>query len=104
MKLKFLSLLSICAILAFASCKNEPKASTTDQNATAPAAAPANTANPVATPPNFTPTTAPTPEPAQNAKGVWHFTCPKGCAGGSGAAGPCGKCGEQLTHNTAYHQ
>ena len=82
MKLKFLSLLSICAILAFASCKNEPKASTTDQNAAAPAAAPANTANPVATPPNFTPTTAPTP----------------------GAAGPCGKCGEQLTHNTAYHQ
>lgn len=44
------------------------------------------------------------PEPAQNANGVWHFTCAKGCEGGAGAIGPCPKCGEQLAHNQAYHQ
>jgi hypothetical protein len=46
---------------------------------------------------------APTPEPAQNALGVWHYTCPTGCEGGSGAAEPCAKCGKTLAHNTAYH-
>lgn len=43
-------------------------------------------------------------EPPQNAKGVWHYTCPKGCAGGAGAAGPCPKCGTALAHNPVYHQ
>jgi hypothetical protein len=43
-------------------------------------------------------------EPPQNAKGVWHYTCPKGCAGGSGAASPCPQCGTTMTHNTVYHQ
>ncbi len=43
------------------------------------------------------------PEPAQNAKGVWHFTCSKGCEGGAGAVGKCAKCGNALTHNQAYH-
>jgi hypothetical protein len=47
---------------------------------------------------------AATPEPAQNAKGVWHYTCPKGCAGGAAAAGPCAVCGTTLAHNAAYHQ
>lgn len=47
------------------------------------------------------PTTA---EPAQNASGVWHYTCPKGCAGGGGSAGPCSSCGATLAHNPAYHQ
>jgi hypothetical protein len=42
-------------------------------------------------------------EPPQNAKGVWHFTCPKGCEGGAGAQGKCGKCGGDLAHNQAYH-
>ncbi len=42
-------------------------------------------------------------EPAQNAQGVWHFTCPKGCKGGGGAVGPCAKCGATLVHNAAYH-
>ncbi len=46
----------------------------------------------------------PSNDPPQNAKGVWHYTCPKGCLGGSGAAGPCPKCGEQLAHNAAYHE
>ncbi len=49
--------------------------------------------------------TLPTPaaEPAQNAAGVWHYTCAKGCAGGSGSAGTCASCGGALAHNTAYH-
>ncbi len=42
-------------------------------------------------------------EPAQNAAGVWHYTCSAGCAGGAGAAGSCGTCGGALAHNTAYH-
>ena len=59
---------------------------------------------------NSTPTssapyaTPPTAEPSKNAAGVWHYTCRKGCVGGSGAAGACGACGSALTHNTAYHQ
>ncbi len=44
-----------------------------------------------------------TPEPAQNAAGVWHYTCPAGCDGGAGSAGKCSKCGGDLAHNTAYH-
>jgi hypothetical protein len=44
------------------------------------------------------------PEPAQNAKGVWHFTCPKGCAGGAGTTTACAKCGTTLAHNATYHQ
>ncbi len=42
-------------------------------------------------------------EPAQNAAGVWHYTCPGGCAGGAGSAVACAKCGKTLTHNGAYH-
>ena len=47
--------------------------------------------------------TTPTPEPAQNAAGVWHYTCPSGCAGGGGSAVACATCGATLAHNTAYH-
>ena len=49
-------------------------------------------------------TTPPPPEPAQNAAGIWHYTCPKGCAGGAGIAGTCAACGGALAHNSAYHQ
>lgn len=42
--------------------------------------------------------------PAQNAAGVYHYTCPSGCAGGSGTAGTCAQCGAALAHNQAYHQ
>lgn len=55
-----------------------------------------NQTTPIATPP--------TQEPAQNAKGVWHYTCSKGCAGGAGSATTCAKCGSTLAHNQAYHQ
>lgn len=43
------------------------------------------------------------PSPAQNAKGVYHYTCDKGCYGGSGTATNCTNCGAQLAHNQAYH-
>ncbi|NNK73183.1 MAG: hypothetical protein HKO94_08315 [Flavobacteriaceae bacterium] len=44
-----------------------------------------------------------TTEPAQNASGVWHYTCSNGCAGGAGSAVNCATCGNKLAHNTAYH-
>jgi len=51
------------------------------------------------------PTVVPPPaEPAQNANGVWHYTCAKGCAGGAGTATTCASCGGTLAHNAAYHQ
>lgn len=58
-----------------------------------PAPADATTANPATQ----------SPEPAQNAAGVWHYTCPKGCEGGGGSAVACAKCGTTLVHNAAYH-
>lgn len=60
-----------------------------------PGQAPPAAAQPI-TPPQST-------SPAQNAAGVYHYTCPKGCAGGSGSAGTCAVCGGQLAHNQAYH-
>ncbi len=44
-----------------------------------------------------------TPEPAQNAAGVYHYTCSNGCAGGAGSAVACSSCGATLVHNQAYH-
>jgi hypothetical protein len=44
----------------------------------------------------------PTPPPAQNAKGEYHYTCAKGHAGAA-TAGNCATCGGPLTHNQAYH-
>lgn len=55
------------------------------------------------TPPPTTTTPTPKAEPAQNAAGIWHYTCSKGCAGGSGTAEPCKSCGTLLAHNAAYH-
>jgi hypothetical protein len=68
-----------------------------------PAYHPQNTTTPT-TPPITPQATPPTAEPAQNAAGVWHYTCANGCAGGAGAAGPCATCGSTLAHNTVYHQ
>lgn len=62
----------------------------------APAAAAANSTAP-ATP---NPAAA---SPAQNAAGVYHYTCSSGCAGGAGGAGNCASCGNPLAHNQAYH-
>jgi len=41
--------------------------------------------------------------PAQNEAGVYHYTCPNGCAGGAGSAGTCSGCGGELAHNADYH-
>lgn len=60
--------------------------------------------NPMFQDPSAAPTVAAPPtEPAQNAAGVWHYTCANGCAGGGAAAGPCATCGSTLAHNQAYH-
>jgi hypothetical protein len=45
----------------------------------------------------------PTTEPAINAAGIYHYTCPNGHTGGAGSASACGECGTTLVHNTAYH-
>lgn len=66
------------------------------------AASPAVTTTPGAPAAPAAPAAA--PAPAQNAAGVYHYTCTKGCAGGAGAAGNCATCGAPLAHNQAYHQ
>ncbi|MFZ1256800.1 MAG: hypothetical protein WAR77_10620 [Saprospiraceae bacterium] len=92
------------------SCKDEKKAETTPSTEQAPAqnpnagATPADLSAPQGTPPaNVTPPATATPEAPQNAKGVWHFTCSKGCPGGAGTQSNCAKCNNPLTHNPAYH-
>lgn len=66
--------------------------------------APQPQAMPGAPQPQAMPGAPPAAEPAQNAKGVWHYTCSAGCAGGAGSAGNCAMCGNALQHNQAYHQ
>jgi len=58
---------------------------------------------PGATQPAVTPAAPKAPEPAQNAAGVWHYTCSDGCAGGAGSAVACAGCGKTLVHNSTYH-
>lgn len=93
----FLTFFALCAITFFSACKNEGDAARDAAVDTAGGAAvPDVSAIPGTTPPA-------TSEPPQNAEGVWHYTCPKGCEGGAGSALPCPKCGTTLAHNTAYH-
>lgn len=66
----------------------------TNANST-PSTAPYTT-GPYATPPVTT--------PGKNTKGIWHYSCEKGCVGGSGTEGTCGTCGTTLTHNSNYHE
>jgi len=80
---------------------NARQAPINTQTAPAPAApAPATTPAPAATTP---PPPPPPAEPAQNAAGVWHYTCSNGCAGGAGSAVACATCGNTLAHNQGYH-
>jgi hypothetical protein len=113
MRIRTLRLVAaLFAISVFSFCKNDASASkseTTDTGATvaqSPEAQPSTGIpglDPVGAAP-ATPSTAATPtEPPQNAEGVWHYTCPKGCAGGNGSAVPCAKCGTTLVHNALYH-
>ncbi len=78
---------------------DHPVTTVTDQGATVtqyPAGTPASA--------GMMPPSKADQEPAQNAKGVWHFTCAKGCAGGGGLASEkCGGCGGPLAHNAEYH-
>jgi hypothetical protein len=99
----------ITATLA-TSCKNDtPAAATQSSDATVPTAATTPDAQTAQTAPfpaiDPQPTAAPLPstEPPQNASGVWHYTCSKGCKDGAGSAAPCAKCGTLLAHNAAYH-
>ena len=50
-----------------------------------------------------TQSTSTTAEPAQNEKGVWHYTCSLGCPGGAGFATSCSNCKNILAHNPLYH-
>lgn len=92
--------------LSMSSCNTEKKSDSQPSNTEAPASATPQ----VQTSPDLTPivdpSTAPppAPSPAQNANGVWHYTCPKGCPGGAANQGNCAKCGGPLAHNQAYHQ
>ncbi len=92
-------------MMSVTSCKNEKKAEPTPTMETTPPMQDPNMGAPPQgnMPDNMTPSAPPQPEPAQNAKGVWHFTCSKGCPGGAGTKGNCAKCGNPLTHNQAYH-
>lgn len=90
---KILAVILLSSVLSFYSCKDNANSQSED-SIEAPAVLDAN---------NLPTPTPPGAEPAQNAAGVWHFTCAKGCAGGGGAIGPCSVCGGQLAHNTAYH-
>ena len=112
--MKFHSVLftaALCAITVFPSCKNDSDASknaTPETTGTQPATGTTDVAAAPFADPAIAPAPATTPppattEPPQNAAGVWHYTCPKGCAGGAGAAAACAKCGTMLTHNTVYH-
>lgn len=103
--LPFLSIVLFGLMISVSACGGESDAKAQAREAIKVAPAPAANANQtttVGTNPQTPPAKA---EPAQNAKGVWHFTCAKGCAGGGGsAAETCKGCSGPLTHNAVYHE
>ena len=97
--MKFLTYLTVLALAAttfFTACSNDGDAARDAAVQSIQSGQPA-AGDATATPPTTT------PEPPQNAAGVWHYTCPKGCAGGGGSATACATCGTTLAHNAAYH-
>ena len=90
--IKILSILLLSTVTTFYACNDKADARKQD------------TSDTIEVTDMQTPPSATTPEPAQNAEGIWHYTCEKGCAGGAGAAGTCASCGGPLAHNQAYHQ
>jgi len=101
MKFTFYNLLMVICMMTLASCSDKPdrpSSVVTQSQVDAANARAASSANPAITPPS-----AQTPEPAQNAAGVWHYTCTSGCAGGAGSAVACATCGNTLVHNQGYH-
>jgi len=93
---KILTILLLSSAISFYSCNDSTKAP--KQDSTKPIEVVKTPTQPAATTPKATPT-----EPAQNASGVWHYTCRIGCPGGAGSAAKCETCGNILAHNTAYH-
>lgn len=89
---KIITMLLLSSVLFFYSCNDKSK--TPEQDTAKPAEVSDTTKKPVI---------SPTAEPAQNASGVWHYTCRTGCAGGAGSAVKCETCGNFLAHNTTYH-
>ena len=96
---KILAILLFSSVISFYSCNDETKKQ--EQEATEPQ--PLELSTPPANSTNSTTTNQTTNEPAQNAGGVYHYTCSQGCAGGAASAGKCGTCGNTLAHNQAYH-
>ena len=94
--LKILVILLVSSSITFFSCSSDSSNDNARESLETTTPPPIPNAN--ATPPPPKPA-----EPAQNAQGVWHYTCTKGCAGGAGSAVPCATCGATLVHNTAYH-
>lgn len=93
---KLLSILAFSSILFLSSCKEEVKKAPVEEKLQPLDLEKwANQGNASQNPG--------TAEPSQNAVGVWHYTCSKGCAGGAGLAGNCNTCGGLLAHNQAYH-
>ncbi len=94
--MKYFNLLMVvllCCFVSFSSC-NSGEADRKDD---------ARESLTVPQTPSSTTATTPSPEPAQNAAGVWHYTCTAGCSGGAASAGTCSQCGGALAHNQAYH-
>lgn len=93
---KIFSTLLLCSFVSLYSCNDSTK--TSKENATTSDSKEVKDAS--------TETKKATPklkEPAQNASGVWHYTCRIGCPGGAGIADKCKTCGNILIHNTVYH-
>lgn len=95
---KIIPVVLLLSVFSFYSCND--KSSTPEQESS-------NATNALNSPtPANSKTSTPTPtnaEPSQNASGVWHYKCSKGCAGGAGSAVSCETCGLPLAHNQAYH-
>jgi len=52
---------------------------------------------------NSNPNAPKSTSPAQNALGIYHYTCTNGCYGGAGSAIKCTNCGTTLVHNQIFH-
>lgn len=89
---------------AFHNNPSTPAAPTATPAAPPGTITPTRVTPPAGTPGSPAPAPAPQASPAQNAAGVFHYSCPNGCAGGAAAAGPCAGCGTTLVHNPTYHQ
>ena len=103
--LPFLSIVLFGLMISVSACGGESATKTQAREAIQNTPAPAANTTQTAPTTNATPPPPRPAEPAQNDKGVWHFTCAKGCAGGGGsAAEKCGGCGGDLAHNAKYHE